>query len=246
MPTSHDTDPLVAQFIASMPYAYRVLHDEAQTTTHAQIAARRGRSLVRVESFEGPGSSPALRWLCIVTDDRHGLLSLIASVILSHSLDIVSARAYCRDRPGAPPEAMDLFAVRALQPQEAALDLDTRSIEQSIEALLKGETDLDQLAHHAAPTSPPPLAKRNVESRVYFASDHEDRLIVESPDRSGLLLAMTLAMLRERLTIQSSNLSTSGGVVRDEFQLTEFDGSRLSSERRHTIARRLTELLTST
>lgn len=245
MPTSHDTEPLLAQFIASMPYAYRVLHDDTLAATHAQIAARRGKSSVRVESFEGPGASPALRWLCVVTDDRHGLLSLIASVILAHSLDIVSARAYCRDRPGGPPEAIDFVAVRALQPQEGSIDLDTRSIERSIEALLNGETDLEQLAHHAAPTSPPPTAKRSVESQVYFASDHEDLLIVESADRSGLLLAMTLAMLRERLTIQSSNVSTSGLVVRDEFHLTEFDGSRLSSERRRLIARRLTELLTS-
>jgi UTP:GlnB (protein PII) uridylyltransferase len=47
-----------------------------------------------------------------------------------------------------------------------------------------------------------------------------------------LLLAITLALYRRRLNIAKSNISTLGTRARDDFELTEFDGSRLTEPRR--------------
>jgi UTP:GlnB (protein PII) uridylyltransferase len=232
------------QFEDTMPFAYRAVHDPSEIRLHAAIVARRGAAPVHVERFSGPGSSAERVWLCVVTDDRPGLLSLISSVVLAHSLDIVSARVYCRERPGHANEAVDFLLVRALKGHAAQpLGLDTQSIQDSIEALLNGNTDLDALARQAAPTSPPSPLHKNPLTRVYFAANKDDVLVVESEDRRGLLLAITLTMFREGLTILGSDVNTENRLARDEFQLAEFAGEALSPNRRERIVRRLSELL---
>ena len=99
----------IARFAASMPGPYRLEYDDDEIGEHARIAERRGGALAHVEALKN--SSRTGNWLCVVTDDQPGLLSLLSAAISAHSLDILTAKVYCRVRPGSLAEAVDFFAV---------------------------------------------------------------------------------------------------------------------------------------
>lgn len=226
-----------------MPKPYYQRHAVSEVRAHAAIIHGRGDALVAVQPCPGPRESGESEWLCVVTDDRPGLLSLLSAAISAHSLDILSARVYCRTRRGRGDEAVDLFAVRGLKEQaRAGLGRsDFVSIRHAMEALLRGEIDVASLEKRAVQTSrpsgAPPVA-------VYFDdSSNTDLMIVEAGDRPGLLLAISLTIFRERLTIVRSHVTTFAATARDEFELAEIDGSRLSLPRRNGIAEKIREAL---
>lgn len=217
-----------------MPDAYRHRHDAREVEMHAGVARRRGKARVHVELCPGPVQPDSGRWICIVTDDRPGLLSLLSAAIAAHSLDILAARAYCRTREGAPDEAVDLFAVRRLkEPISGPLSRrDVDAVRATIESLLSGETSVSRLERQGAETSRPPTGPPTA---VYFADFEPNLLRVEAADRPGLLLAVTLAIFKERLSIVRSHVTTIGGIARDEFQIAELDGLSLCDDRRRLV-----------
>jgi len=224
----------VERFLDSMPEAYRHRHDSREAEVHSSIVNRRGRARVHVELCPGPVQPDSGRWVCVVTDDRPGLLSLLSAAITAHSLDILAARAYCRPRRDAPDEAIDLFAVRRLkEPISGPLtERDVAAVRSTIDSLLRGETTVSRLERHGAKTSRPPGAPPTA---VYFADSEPDLLRVETNDRPGLLLAITLAIFKERLSIIRSHVTTIAGMARDEFHIAEVDGTGLSEARRKLV-----------
>jgi UTP:GlnB (protein PII) uridylyltransferase len=224
----------VDEFLQSMPEAYRHRHDAREVEIHARIAGRRAGALVYAELCPGPLQPDSGRWICIVTDNRPGLLSLLSAAIAAHSLDILAARAYCRSRRGMTEEAIDLFAVRRLkEPISGPLsDRDIVAVRATVESLLRGETSVSRLERHGAETSrppgPPPTA-------VYFGDSEPDLLRVEASDRPGLLLAVTLTIFKESLSIIRSHVTTIAGIARDEFHIAELDGSPLTDARRRLV-----------
>src|SRR3954447_13863315 len=99
-------DEGMAWFLSSMPDPYPEQHQLEEVRAHAEIVSRRGGALVHLESCPGPTETEEPgTWLCVVTDDRPGLLSLLSAAIAAHSLDILSARVYTRSRAGSPDEA---------------------------------------------------------------------------------------------------------------------------------------------
>jgi UTP:GlnB (protein PII) uridylyltransferase len=61
--------------------------------------------------------------------------------------------------------------------------------------------------------------------------------VVEARDRAGLLLALTVTLYREGVSILHSEVTTFAGVARDEFVLAEADGEPLSEGRRAELVR---------
>jgi UTP:GlnB (protein PII) uridylyltransferase len=222
------------RFLESMPEAYRHRHDAREVEIHGRIVAKRGRKLVHVELCPGPVQPDSGRWICIVTDDRPGLLSLLSAAVTAHSLDILAARAYCRARPDAADEAIDLFAVRRLKEPISGplIEGDAVAICRTVESLLRGETSVSRLERHGAQTSRPPAGPPTA---VYFGDSEPDLLRVEAADRPGLLLAVTLAIFKERLSIVRSHVTTIAGIARDEFQIAELDGRSLTDDRRRLV-----------
>jgi UTP:GlnB (protein PII) uridylyltransferase len=167
------------------------------------------------------------------------LLSLLSAAISAHSLDILSARVYNRTRSGQRDEAVDLFAVRGLK-EQAGRSLaysDFQSIRRTIESLLRGDVDIASLEKRAADTSRPAGAPPVV---VYFDDSRgTDLMVVEAGDRPGLLLAISLTIFRERLTIVRSHVTTFAATARDEFELAETDGSRLSAARKAVVTEKI-------
>lgn len=230
--------------LEGMPKPYYQRHAPSEVRSHAGIIHGRGDALVVVEPCPGPRESGGeSEWLCVVTDDRPGLLSLLSAAISAHSLDILSARVYCRTRRARGDEAVDLFSVRGLKDQarKSFHGSDFASIRRTMEGLLRGDIDVQSLEKRAAQTSrpsgAPPVA-------VYFDDSRgSDLMIVEAGDRPGLLLAISLTIFRERLTIVRSHVTTFAATARDEFELAEVDGSRLSLVRRSHIAEKIRDAL---
>src|SRR4051794_20023498 len=94
-------------FAASMPAAYHETFDGEAVEAHAGVASRREGSATRVEIWKDlPERVVAI---CIVADDRPGLLSQISAALVAEQIDVVSAHAYVRTRPGGAKEAIDIL-----------------------------------------------------------------------------------------------------------------------------------------
>jgi UTP:GlnB (protein PII) uridylyltransferase len=212
---------------------------------HARVVRARGDALVHVATCPPePATEPGAEWICIVTDDRPGLLALLSAAVSAHSLDILAARIYCRARAENDGEAVDFFAVRRQKGDASALaSSDLVAIGLSIENLLRGETNVEWLERRASPTSRPASGSTTY---VHFHEGAEtDLVVVESTDRPGLLHTITLELYREGLTILRSNVVTLGNRARDEFEVLERSGARISAQRREEIVGRLQAALGS-
>jgi UTP:GlnB (protein PII) uridylyltransferase len=233
-------------FAASMPEAYRLRYGQSQIVEHARIVRARGAALVHLATspHELPTEHGA-EWICIVTDDRPGLLSLLSAAVSAHSLEILAARIYCRVRAEGDGEAVDFFAVRRQKGDTSALvSSDLVAIGLSIENLLRGETDVAWLERRASPTSRPAAGPSTY---VHFHEGEQgDLLVVESTDRPGLLLTITLELHRQALSILRSSIVTLGNRARDEFEVIERDGGRLSPSRRDEVIEGLRAALART
>src|SRR5262245_47571952 len=101
------SDDFVRRYIASMPKRYRALFDADAIRTHAGIVYRRGARATRIEPWRDlPGGGLAV---CVVADDRPGLLSRISAALVAHAMDVASAQAYVRKRDDGRDEAVDFF-----------------------------------------------------------------------------------------------------------------------------------------
>jgi UTP:GlnB (protein PII) uridylyltransferase len=122
----------IDDFAGSMPASYRDRHSRDTIAVHAGIAAGRGSSPANLGRFDSPQGKAVV---CVVAEDRPGLLSRITAAFVMQGWDIVHAEAYTRPLPsadGAPDsalktEAVDLFWLRrsasyagAPEPQRSA------------------------------------------------------------------------------------------------------------------------------
>ena len=87
-PSSKSASREAAEFLESMPAAYARVFTIRDVEQHAGVVARRGTQLAHAEA--GHTSSGPLV-VCVVADDRPGLLSLVTDALLVHgfSIDVV-------------------------------------------------------------------------------------------------------------------------------------------------------------
>src|SRR5580658_5051082 len=97
-------------FFESMPVRYRTSHDKDAVLEHAAIAARRGDAAAHVELWRRQPDGVAT--VCVVADDRPGLLSLISASVVIQKLDVVSALAFTHKLASGGFEAFDLLWLR--------------------------------------------------------------------------------------------------------------------------------------
>ena len=208
-----------------MPAAYARAFTTSEVADHAQIVARRGAHLVHAEICMGAAGE----LVCVVAEDRPGLLALVTDALLVHGLSIRNAKVYCRKRSDDQSEAVDFF-----QLQHTKGDL-TASVAPELGAFLQTLSELvaeDVLAASrpsAVPTSSSPV------TRVYFELEAlrrgEATLLVEAPDTDGLLNAISNALHAQDVHIRASEIRTEGGVAHDRFELIGNDALALSAVR---------------
>jgi [protein-PII] uridylyltransferase len=226
-----DLSPAIAEeFSSSMPPRYRVLFDPRTMRKHAAVCFRRGERLAYAEVWRTLADGSAA--LCVVADDRPGLLSAIAAALVSHQLDVITALVFSRVLPSGGREAVDLVWVRRTNfDDKAPIDDDEAiSVGLVLSAILSGSISVAEIAART-PASPP-----SGEPHIVVRFDDIDTeglapLVVEAPDRPGMLLAIALEVFQQGAQIVRSLVRTAGGRVFNHFELAEFNGTPLSPER---------------
>lgn len=221
--------PGFAPFAASMPAAYHGAFDEDAIALHAAVVSRRESSATHVEIWkELPERVVAV---CIVADDRPGLLSQISAALVAHEIDVVTAHAYVRTRADHTKEAVDFLWIRRVAGEGGTRAqiraLDVAEMGARIDALVKRDVDVDV---EAAARSGPAVRSADAETRVRFddgAGDGTMVLTVEATDRPGLLLLVTQAIFRARLQIVGLRATSERGRAIDRFHLAELDNKPL-------------------
>jgi len=206
------------QFVATMPAAYERLYGESEAAEHAAIVSRRGAQPVHVElwqSAKGP-------LLCVVAEDRPGLLALVTDALLVQGMAIQSARAFCRELGKNRVEAVDFLELRALRgPHGVAALLDGDELQAFAQSL--SELIVDDLAHRDRLSGSVPPADPEPTTRVYFErqslSDGCYLLVVDAPDSDGLLHAVSSALHAKGMRIMACEIRTVEGRARDRFEV---------------------------
>jgi [protein-PII] uridylyltransferase len=180
----------LAEFLASMPVTYRMAFSSSDARQHAAIVARRGGRAIHVELWRSLPAGGAT--LCIVAEDRPALLSLIGAGLVEFGLDVTSAEIYCRTPAERPVEAVDLFWVRASQPdgkERSVAPAEIVELGTRLEELVKEPSRLERLNPNGE--SQPPLEPIPT-SRVFFETKALEPglsvLVVEAHDRPLLSL----------------------------------------------------------
>jgi [protein-PII] uridylyltransferase len=238
-PRRHPPPDFVEEFSQSMPETYRIQYSEEEVRHHAGIVWRRKQHVAHVEQW--PSGAKDATWLCVVTDDRPGLLSLLCTALTAHSLSIVSAKIHCR---AAQNEAVDFFCVRPLKSDGNVRlsENDLQGITSTIVALLQDQTDIKELERKSSPTSRPPARP---ETSVYFDGERDGAslMVMESDDRLGLLTEVTRSLAELDVRIAWSDVVTIAGRARDEFLLTEADGRPLGGKRQQAVVAKVVKAL---
>jgi UTP:GlnB (protein PII) uridylyltransferase len=222
------------RFVASMPSRYGVLFEVRAARRHAAVSYRRGHRPAHVELWRAlPDGSAAF---CVVADDRPGLLSAIAAALVLHRLDVITALVFSRPIPEASAEAVDLVWVRRASPADtAAIDSDeAESIGEVLSASLSGTISVEHIRSQALPQ--PPRPEESVVVR-FEAVDDEGfaALVVEAPDRPGILLTIALELFKQGAQIVRSLVRTGDGRAFNRFEVVEFSGASLAPDRREQI-----------
>jgi [protein-PII] uridylyltransferase len=232
-------DPLV-ELIASMPPAYTQIFERRDIVEHLAILSARGRARAHAAEWRQLPGGTAI--ICIVADDVPGLLSLVSAAFVSHHLDVTSAQIFCRSTPRGV-EAIDFFWLKRARPSRLPTQIDTTeiaSVSRMLDELVGEEKQARQLAVQELQRMAPELPVR---PRVFYDTRALRRgeviLNIVTPDRPGLLLAITLSFVHQGLEIVASEVRTDQGVASDRFTLRDAAGAALSANRLAEIQRQI-------
>jgi UTP:GlnB (protein PII) uridylyltransferase len=205
-------------FIASMPPAHSQAFDLADAEEHARIAAARGGAVAQVAIWRMLPQGVAI--LCVVADDRPGLVALVSAAFLAHALDVRSAQIYCRTTESGSVEAVDFFWLRSLSGGTPLEAVRLEACARTIRELIGADLDSTVLPEHAAVT--------DAGARVSYAADPSaaDRFEVtlEARDFPGLLHTVARLLHQHGLEVVRCEIRTEEGVARDRFWVTCFSG----------------------
>jgi [protein-PII] uridylyltransferase len=239
----HEGPALAADFVDAMlnalPARYIYANSASGMVKHlaAIHEARTAVSLVR----ELDTSEPYLE-LCVVADDRPGLLSYIAASLAAAKMKVIGAQIYSFQVPGGPKRALDMFWVRAGQESSNARRL-LKKVEQHLADILAGKLEPVELIRGEKQSmrwnwrpAPP------VETEIFIDNRSATRhtvLEVITQDRRDLLFWLSAALHREEITIDLAKINTEGERVADVFYVTNRDGSKLDEEQLERVERRV-------
>lgn len=219
------------EFKASMPTSYREAFHDDDVELHAQVVARRSGSTTHVEIWKD--LPERVVGICIVADDRPGLLSQISAALVALEIDVVSAHAYCRTRVDGAQEAVDFLWIRRVARANLSIGpiraRDVAAIGETVDALVRGNAKFDASVRFARA-----IRAATETTRVRFddgAGDGTMMLTVEATDRPGLLLVVTKAIFRAGLQIIGLRATSEEGRAIDRFHLAELDGKPLVQAR---------------
>jgi [protein-PII] uridylyltransferase len=221
----------VDEFLASMPVAYARAFSVREVEEHVRIVARRAGQLAHAEALKGAAERALV---CVVADDRPGLLSLVTDALLVHGLSVADAELYCRRSGEGKLEAVDFFSLEPATPgarEQAIEPAELTSFAQTLRELIAEDQLLSQQPSDRD-TIPVPGPKP---CRVFFELEALRRgeyvLIVEAPDFAGLLFAISSALHGQGIRITASKVRTEHGQAKDRFQVESIGSRPMNAER---------------
>ena len=223
--------PDTQAFLLSMPERYVLATDPSRVRDHARLVEERAPGKPSVAVFEA--TLGACAEVCVVTDDRPGLLAAIAASLAGNRLQVLEAQVYSRTRRDGGIEAVDLFMVRG--PAHATIEDLRRAgskMQKDLQAILDGALSPDDVV---MPRMLAALAERPspaVETRVVIDNRASTKLtVVEvfSRDRPGLLYVLASTFRDLGLSIEIAKINTEGTRVADVFYVSEPDGAKVKT-----------------
>jgi len=208
---------LAIAFRDSMPAAYQSAFGETDIEEHAQIAGERGQEPARVAVWRTLPQGLAI--LCVVTEDRPGLVALVSAAFLAHALDVRAAQIYCRSPREQVVEAVDFFWLRNVTgglPEAARLEACARTIHELLQSAnaapeLEARTGTDGAARISY--SPDPTTAEQWE------------VVLEARDFPGLLHTVARLLHQHGLEVVRCEIRTEDGFARDRFFVASFTGA---------------------
>lgn len=203
-------------FAATMPTAYARLYGAGEVAEHAAIVSRRGTRPVHAELWQSARGPQ----LCVVAEDRPGLLALVTDALLAQGMGVQSARAFCRQVSKERVEAVDFLELHALGgSDDVATQLDADGLQAFAQSL--SELIADETAERGAASAAP--AQTEAMTRVYFERQSLDDgrylLVIDAPDSDGLLHAVSSALHAKGMRIMACEIRTLAGRARDRFEI---------------------------
>lgn len=227
------SDAYIREFARTLSSTYRSTYDAQAIAEHARVASLRNADAASVGLFDLRGN--AEHGLCVVAQDRPGLLATISAALLASGLDVVDADAHTRRTPAGQSEAVDVFWVLRSDPNDRDRpleDADIARVQTTLLELLQGQRSLETPHAFSRP------ATTRAATLVRFLESDDgalDTLEVETDDRSGLLLALSRALYEQRVQIVESKVRTLDAHVVDRFRIVELDGRAIGTARRLEI-----------
>ena len=206
-----------SRFLQSMPATYRSAFADEDVEEHAQIVRERGGAAARAVVWRSLPQGLAI--LCVVSEDRPGLVALVSSAFLAHALDVRSAQIYSRPGDGGL-EAVDFFWLRNVAggaAEQERLEACARTICQLLESA--GST----------PQVTAPGPGRGGAARVDYTPDPaapgQYEVVLEARDFPGLLHTVARLLHQQGLEVSRCEIRTDEGVARDRFWVASFTGA---------------------
>jgi [protein-PII] uridylyltransferase len=224
--------------LAALPERYFLASDPASIVEQARVVAdRQGRS---AHLAPVPSRHPGTSALCVVADDRPGLLASIAAVITANWLEIHTAEVFSHP-VGAEREALDLFWVRDRDGSTDGVERAMGRLARDLDDVCSDRVKAADLLRSRIGSSPwRQRAAPAIETEILFddrASPTFTIIEVFARDRPGLLHDMAQAMCDLGLSIALSKINTEGTRVADVFYVRDADGGKVSSTSRHAEIR---------
>jgi [protein-PII] uridylyltransferase len=219
-------------FLASMPDRYLVASSAQAILAHAGVV-RRHAPPASVEVV--PSSHPEAAELCVVADDRPGLLAMIAAALAGSRLEVLAAQIYSRKLADGSVQAVDLFWVQGRVEGVQAAVRSLPKLERDLRALVRGDRAAVDVVGR---TQPPRRAGPAVRTRVAVdnrASQEHTVIEVTTLDRPGVLFAISNALFELGLSIAVAKISTEGTRVADVFYVTESTGKKVDPGARAAV-----------
>jgi [protein-PII] uridylyltransferase len=226
--------------LSALPERYLLANRPESIVQHAHVVherAGRGACVARV-----PSRHPEAAELCIVADDRPGLLAGIAAALTASRLEVLTAEVYSHP-VGAEREALDLFWVRDRDGGTAGVEAVLPRLARDLEDVCAGRVTPAELLRMRTGSASPWRERPSpaVPTEILFddrASPRHTIVEVYAKDRPGLLYTVAQVLHELGLSIALSKINTEGTRVADVFYVRELDGTKVAAGPRHDEIRR--------
>lgn len=229
----------LGRFLDSMPERYFLANTPEEVAAHAKLALQGGDQTFSVSWTPSPHHgivglcvvARATKHLdvCVVADDRPGLLASISAAISAGKFDITAAQVNSRRLSGGGYQALDLFWLRCPENDDTT-NRRLAKLKQDLSAVIRGELAPEvlvqpRLAARRRPRPSPPVA-----TEVLFdhhASDEYTVIEVLAEDRPALLYTLSSTLRELGVVIGVAKISTEGTRAVDVLYASESDGSKI-------------------